>query len=329
MRIVKSPVRVSIGGGGTDLPIYCEEKGGNLIFATIDKYVYIVVNQNLDDKYSIYLENAFEELNKLEKSSNKYIRTISGELDLHSDSLSISSISDVPSGTGLGSSGSFTVSMLKALEKYSSKNLTEKELAETAFEVENKELGKSCGKQDQYAAAFGGFKRLEISKNQEVSVSELDIDEVDLDKLEESLMLFYTDERRYSGEVLEDQKKEMKEKERKLKKMDQIKDIGHQIRRELEEGNIGRYGELLDNHWSTKKKFSNKMTNPTIDEMYSCAKKNGALGGKIVGAGGGGFLMLYVPVEDQHKVKGSLENLGAKQMSFKFSQEGCEVVYED
>jgi len=329
MRIVRSPVRVSIGGGGTDLPIYCEEKGGDLMFATINKYVYIVVNQKLDDKYSISLENAFEEVNKLDNSSDKYVRTIFEKLDLDAEGLSISSISDVPSGTGLGSSGSFTVSMLKALEEYSSKNYGKRELAETAFQIENEELGKSCGKQDQYAAAFGRLKRLEISKNQEVSVSELDIDKSDLNKLQESLMLFYTDERRYSDEVLEDQKKEMKEKERKLKKMDEIKNIGHQIRRELEKGNIDIYGKLLDMHWAAKKKFSKGMTNPSIDEMYSCAKKNGAIGGKIVGAGGGGFLMLYVPVEDHYKVKENLENLGAKHMSFKFSQEGCEVVYED
>jgi len=142
-------------------------------------------------------------------------------------------------------------------------------------------------------------------------------------------MLFYTDEKRYADDVLEDQKKEMEEKDMKVQKMDKIKSIGHQIREELDNGNVDKFGELLDEHWTTKKKFSDKITNPKINKMYNIAMSNGALGGKIVGAGGGGFLMLYVPQENQVKLKKELEEYGAEHMSFEFSNQGCEVVYED
>ena len=329
MRVVKSPFRISIGGGGTDLPVYCNEKGGDLIFATIDKYVYVILTEGLEDKNSISLEKTSEDFIQLQESSNEYLKTITDYLGANKQHLTILSASDVPSGTGLGSSGSFAVSLLKAFEKYSEQNFDNKELAETAFKIENKELGKECGKQDQYAAAYGGLNRLQISQDQQVQVSKLDIDEEDLDDLEANLMLFYTDEKRYSDDVLEDQKKEMEEKDMKVQKMDKIKSIGHQIREELDNGNVDKFGELLDEHWTTKKKFSDKITNPKINKMYNIAMSNGALGGKIVGAGGGGFLMLYVPQENQVKLKKELEEYGAEHMSFEFSNQGCEVVYED
>ena len=328
MRVVRSPLRLSIGGGGTDIPAYCNERKGDLIFSTIDKYVYIFAEQRIDGKNIVSIENSSEKINQLTSSSNEYVAAVSERLGLDDTAIRISSASKVPSGTGLGSSGSFAVCLIQLLSRFSQENLDTNELAEEAFKIENKKLNQKCGKQDQYAAALGGFKRLRISREQKTSVRDIDIDKNDLDKLEESIMLFYTEEERSSSDVLKHQKKELKQSGLKMDEMDRIKKIGQRIHKSLEEGNIDMYGSLLHEHWTTKKKFSDKMTNHKIDKMYSCARDNGAIGGKIVGAGGGGFLMLYAQKEYQQKIKKKLRDLGARHMDFNFSNHGCEVVYE-
>lgn len=329
MRVVRCPLRLSIGGGGTDLPAYCREKGGDLIFSAIDKYVYVIAEQRLKDSHCISVEESFEVVNSLSESSNKYIKALSKDLDLNGTGLEIKSASTVPSGTGLGSSGAFTVCLIKSLESYYQSSFSDEELAEKAFNIENGVLNKKCGKQDHYSAAYGGFKRLRISKEEHVRVQSLDISPSDMKKLEESLLLFYTRETRSSDKILTHQQKQINSKEAKMDKMDKIKEIGAEIRDSLENGRIDEYGELLDKHWSIKKKFSQKMTNPMIDRMYSTAKEQGALGGKIVGAGGGGFLMLYAKKNDQEQIKQELEQIGAKNMEFKFSKKGFEVIYDD
>lgn len=328
MRFVRSPLRISIGGGGTDLPFYYKEEGADLMFASINHYIYIATYSTLDEKYSISLKNHSEETSKMEHISDEYVKTALELLNAEESGLDISSSSSIPSGTGLGSSGSFTVSLLKALEPYSDRELSTEKLAEMAFELEHEKLGKPCGKQDQYAAAFGGLKRLQIDENGETSIESLDVDAGSMKNLEERLMLFYTEERRYSGEILNEQKDNMDKDRSKRKKMDRIKDIGTEIREELEKGNISEYGGLLHKHWETKKKFTDKITNPKINQMYSDARDCGAIGGKIVGAGGGGFLMLYADKQDQRNVRKAMENHNAKHMEFKFEDRGCEVIHE-
>ncbi len=329
MRLVRAPLRISIGGGGTDLPFYCNERGGDLTFATIDKYVYLMVSNSLEEDYSACLDGEFQKVDDIDNLSNEYVKKVFEELDIRKKGLSISSTSDVPSGTGLGSSGSFTVGLLKSLEKYSDKNLDKKQLAEKAFEIENQDLGKSCGKQDHYASSFGGIKRLKIDKKRSTSVNNVKINQETLERLQNNLLLFYTDQKRYSEEILAEQKQEMTENTSKMKEMDKIKNIGNQIRKELKEGNLSEYGQLLDRHWRTKKKFTEKMTNPKIDEMYSKSLENGAKGGKIIGAGGGGFLMLFASQKHHDNIINTLKKYGAKHMKFNFENKGCKIVYDD
>jgi D-glycero-alpha-D-manno-heptose-7-phosphate kinase len=328
MRFVKAPLRISIGGGGTDLPFYYREKGADLTFATIDKYIYITAHSGLKNRYKISLEETREEADRIEDIKEEYVKTVLETAEVDKTGLNISSSSEVPSETGLGSSGSFTVALLKAVETWTSEDSSRKELAEKAFDIEHDMLGKPCGKQDQYASAFGGLKRLQIDRNGEACIEKLDVDVESMKKLEERLMLFYTEERRYSEDVLEEQKREMDRDYSKKEKMDRIKEIGTEIRKALENGDIPEYGQLLHRHWETKKKFTEKMTNPNIDRMYSDARDKGAEGGKIVGAGGGGFLMLFAEKEHQDEIKKTMRKHNAKHMEFKFEDSGCEVLYE-
>lgn len=329
MRLVRAPLRISIGGGGTDLPFYCTERGGDLTFATIDKYIYLTVNGSLENKYSLYLDEEFQSVENIDKLSNHYVKETFGALNIQKEGLSISSTSDVPSGTGLGSSGAFTVALLKALEKYSDKKLNQKEIAEKAFKIESKHLGKSCGKQDHYASSFGGIKRLRINEKNIASVNNLKITKETLEVLQNNLLLFYTDQKRYSEEILAEQKLEMTGNKSKMKKMDKIKKIGNRIRKELEQGDLSAYGQLLDRHWKTKKKFTEKMTNPKIDEMYSKSLEKGAKGGKIIGAGGGGFLMLFASQKHHEGIINALRGYDAKHMKFNFENEGCKILHDD
>lgn len=328
MRFVKSPLRVSIGGGGTDLPFYYKKKGADLTFAAINKYIYIIVNETLENRYQISLESTNENVGKMTQISNKYVAAVLENLNIDKNGLSIGSSSEVHSGTGLGSSGAFTVALLKALEKHSQMNLEKKELAEEAFEIERTKLNKSCGKQDQYAAAFGGIQRLKIKENGDTKIERVNIDKNSIKDLETNLMLFYTNEKRYSEGIIKEQKRQMTKEKSKMNKMDEIKEIGQRIVEQLEKGNISKYGNLLDQHWNTKKKFTEKMTNPKIDKMYSKAKQNGALGGKIVGAGGGGFLLLYAEKKNHNNIKQALQEHNAKPMNFKFEKKGCKTIHE-
>ena len=328
MRFVKAPLRISIGGGGTDLPFYYRENRGDLTFATIDKYIYITAHSKLNNGYKISLEETIEKVDELQDITGEYVKTVLETAKVDKTGLNISSSSEVPSETGLGSSGSFTVALLKTVENWTPEDSDRKELAEKAFDIEHDLLGKPCGKQDQYASAFGGLKRLQIDKNGEASIEELDVNAESMRKLEDRLMLFYTEERRYSEDVLEEQKREMERDYSKKEKMNRIKEIGTEIRKALENGNISDYGELLHRHWKIKKNFTEKMTNPNIDRMYSDALDKGAEGGKIVGAGGGGFLMLFAETEHHDEIKKTMRNHNAKHMEFKFEDSGCEVVYE-
>ena len=328
MRLVRSPLRISIGGGGTDLPFYYRKKRADLTFAAIDKYCYVAANKTLNKGFRISLEEEVEKTKEITEISNDYLRNTLKALEVNTNDYSITSISDVPSGTGLGSSGSFTVALLKALERQSPYNLDRERLAEKAFEIEHGMLDKSCGKQDQYAASFGGLKRLQIDQEGRTTVTDMEIDQGTLKELQESLMLFYTNEKRYSERILKEQRRKVVSSNSEEEKMDRIKEIGDKIRRCLEKGRVKEYGLLLDQHWQTKKRFTEKMTNPKIDKIYSKAKKNGAKGGKIVGAGGGGFLLLFAEEEKQEDIKNSIDSFKVEPMEFEFDKQGCKVVYE-
>ncbi|MFB6147862.1 MAG: hypothetical protein ABEJ66_03175, partial [Candidatus Nanohaloarchaea archaeon] len=216
---------------------------------------------------------------------------------------------DAPSGSGLGSSGAFTVGLLNAAYGYNGDRRSNRRLAEEAFDIEHNELGYPCGKQDQYASAFGGIKLLEIDEEGNTKVTPLDVDRETVKSLENNIQLYYTGQLRDSSEILEEQKEEVVSKEEKMLKMRQIKEIGKKIKQALEAGNPGKFGDLLHEHWATKKKFTEKMSNSEIDRAYTKARELGARGGKIMGAGGGGFFMFYVD-EDREEFREEMEDMG-------------------
>ncbi|MFB6146014.1 MAG: hypothetical protein ABEJ99_05960 [Candidatus Nanohaloarchaea archaeon] len=324
MIVSRSPLRLSIGGGGTDLPFYYSEEGGYLVTATMDKYVYCIVKERFEKDLRIsYSEN--EEVGSIEEIENDRARTVLERADLK-EHLEVVTIADAPSGSGLGSSGAFTVGLLNATSNYLGDQVSNKELAEDAFDIEHNELGYPCGKQDQYAAAFGGIVLLEIDENGNTTVSPLDISSDTVDKLERNIQLFYTGQLRDSTEILEEQKNQVVSNEDKMEKMRRIKAIGKDIKEALENDEPDEFGRLLHRHWSTKKKFTEKMSNPEIDKAYERARDLGALGGKIMGAGGGGFFMFYVD-ENRNEFREKMEEFGLRYMEFGFDWDGTQVIY--
>jgi len=324
--VTRSPLRLSIGGGGTDLPFYYREEEGFLVTATMNKYVYCIVKERFEEKVRLsYSKN--EEVEDIRDLKNDRARQILEDHNLKKH-IEVATLADAPSGSGLGSSGTFTVGLLNAVENFQGEKLQDKELAEKAFDIEHNKLGYPCGKQDQYAAAHGGLMVLEIDKNGETGVKPLNIDENTIKTLEENIQLFYTGQLRDSSEVLEAQKKQVLSKDQKMQKMRKIKSIGKEIKEELEKGNADNFGRLLHKHWETKKKFTSKMSNPEIDEAYSKAREEGALGGKIMGAGGGGFFMFYVN-KDRSEFRKQMEDIGLRYMDFKFDKEGTKVLLDD
>jgi D-glycero-alpha-D-manno-heptose-7-phosphate kinase len=326
MIITRSPLRISIGGGGTDLPFYYEKEGGSLITAAIDKYVYCTIKDRFEDKVRLsYSEN--EDVRDIRNLKNDRARKILELEDLRKN-IEVSTLADVPSGSGMGSSGAFAVGMIRAAKEYKGESLDDKEAAERAFDIEHNKLEYPCGKQDQYASSYGGLFQLEIDKDGKTEVNRLDISESSVEELEKNLMLFYTGKLRHSEDILQEQKEEVLTNEEKMNKMRQIKEIGEKIRYNLAEGNIDKFGELLHEHWETKKKFTDNMSSSSLDKTYTEAIENEALGGKIMGAGGGGFFVFYVK-KNKDRFIDRMEGLGLKKLDFSFDNEGSKVIYRE
>jgi len=325
MIVVRAPLRISLGGGGTDLPFYSSKFGGSLVSAAIDKYIYIIVEKRdfYDDFFIRYSKTEFAK--KVDDIEHTRIKAALKYLNIN-DPLEITSIADVPAGTGLGSSSTFLVSLLKALHIYKREDISAKTLAEEAADIEINILKEPIGKQDQYLAAFGDVIHLDIDKKGNVVVSPIDASFSTIEELENNLLLFSTGIKRETGEILSEQKKNAESDSEKMKQMHLIKEIGEEIKKALENGETAKVGKWLNVHWEAKKSFSKKMSSNDIDKAYEIGLQNGALGGKIVGAGGGGFLMFYC---DNHKpqLRNAMAKLGLKEMPFRFDKEGCKVVY--
>lgn len=322
--VTRSPLRLSIGGGGSDLPFFYREEGGSLVTATMDKYIYCMMKDRFEPAVRLsYSRN--EEVDDISDLENDRARAILSGAG-HDNHVEVVTMADAPSGSGLGSSGAFSVGLLNAVHAFNGDTMSKKRLAETAFDVEHNELGYPCGKQDQYAAAFGGIIHLEIDAEGNTTVSPLDIDRETVNTLEQNIQLFYTGQLRNASEILEEQKEEVLSHETKMEKMRRIKGIGKEIRQELEAGRPDRFGELLHRHWTTKKEFTAKMSNPDIDDAYETARDHGALGGKIMGAGGGGFFMFYV-TEDHDAFRDVMEDQGLQHMDFSFDWDGTQVIH--
>jgi D-glycero-alpha-D-manno-heptose-7-phosphate kinase len=324
MIVTRTPVRIPLGGGGTDLPSYYTQYGGFLTSAAIDKYIYVTVNKRFEPSFRISYSQT-EICDSADEIKHPIVREAVKLLGIERG-IEITSIADVPSNTGLGTSSAFTVGLLNALHTYRREKLSAKELAEEACYIEIQLLREPIGKQDQYAAAFGGIISMEIDRLGNVELKPVLLSEDTLDQLESNTLLFYTGIRRNASEVLASQSQAASlDKEKVIESMHKIKDIGRQIKRAFEAENLAHFGELLDLHWQTKKQLSDKISQSQMDEWYHAARQNGALGGKIMGAGGGGFFMFYCN-NDKNGFRKLMGKQGLKEMRFRIDFEGSKVL---
>jgi D-glycero-alpha-D-manno-heptose-7-phosphate kinase len=324
MIITRSPLRVSLGGGGTDLPSYSREHGGFLIAAAIDKYVYINIHPRFVDGFLLKYSH-MEEASSIDEIQHPIIREALRIVDVRAKNLEITSMADIPAGTGLGSSGSFTTALLKALHAYKKNLIHPSELAEQACCVEIDRLREPIGKQDQYIAAYGGITCFEFNKDGSVKAWPLDISEETLFNLEDNLLLFFTGYSRSASAILKEQDDKSRQADADMtKNLHFIKELGFRSKEALEAGDVGEFGRLMDVHWQHKKRRSSGMSSEKIDQWYDCALANGALGGKLIGAGGGGFLMFYAG--DKQRLRHAMREQGLKEVRFRFDFEGTGVI---
>ena len=324
MIITRSPLRITLGGGGTDLESYYSQHDGFLISAAIDKYVYITINKPFIPE--IFLKySKIERVMDIDSIEHPIIRESLKLIDPNIHQLEITSIADIPAGTGLGSSGSFTTALLKGLNHHEKNILSQAELAKQACEVEIEKLREPIGKQDQYIAAYGGITCFEFCKNGDVKVSPLKISKETLHNLEDNLLLFFTGYSRSASSILKEQNDKSKESdEEMISNLHFVKELGMKSKTALENGDLEEFGKLMNVHWENKKKRSGNMSNPKINEWYDLALKNGAIGGKLIGAGGGGFLMFYA--KDKSKLRKMLAEAGLEEIRFKFDFEGTKII---
>jgi len=320
MILSRAPVRISMGGGGTDLPSYYEKHGGFLLAASINKFVHIMLNKRFED--SIRLSYSKTEIVDKVKDIEHRIFRESMKFANVKKQVEIVSIADVPSNCGLGTSSTFTVALLSALFSYNRDHKTLEEIAECACNIEINLLKEPIGKQDQYAATFGGFNAYTFNKDGTVEVDAVKISEGAMMELQSNMFLFYLNKKRSAGDILKHQNKKTKQKNTDvLNRLHKIKDIGLYTKKILEKNKIDEFGDLLHEHWLIKKGLSDKISDPFIDEVYETARKNGAIGGKVIGAGGGGFLLFYCPKE-KTKLVAAMEKMGLKATWFAFEHEG-------
>ncbi len=324
MIIARSPLRISLGGGGTDLPSYYESHEGFLISAAIDKYVYITLHQTFDQEILLKYSK-FEKVTSVDEIQHPIIREALKMLEITSPNLEICSMADIPAGTGLGSSSSFTTALLRALHAMKGNIVSTRTLAEEACEIEMNRLHEPIGKQDQYIAAYGGITCMNFHKDGYVWVDPLNISNETLYNLEDNLCLYFTGFSRSAGSILAEQDKKSKEMDADMiKNLDFVKDLGYQSKKAFEAGDLDTFADIMNVHWEYKKKRSGGMSNPQIDEWYDLAMQNGALGGKMIGAGGGGFLMFYA--NDKIKLRKAMSRTGMTEVRFRFEKEGSKIL---
>ena len=324
MIIARSPLRITLGGGGTDLPSYYREHEGFLLSAAIDKYVFVTVTRPFTE--GVYLKYShLEHVDKIAQVQHPIIREGLSLLGFKTPQVEITTLADIPAGTGLGSSGSFTTALLKALYTHRRRHLNQMELAELACHIEIDRLGEPVGKQDQYIAAVGGVTCFAFHTDDTVAATPLAISMDTMFDLEDNLLLFFTGFSRNAGSILKDQNTRTKQSDGEmLKNLHYVKELGHRSKQALEKGNTRLFGELMHEHWEHKKRRSGGMSNPKIDEWYELGVKNGAIGGKLVGAGGGGFLMFMA--EDRNRLRHKMSAAGLEEVRFRFDFEGTKVV---
>ncbi|WP_119419036.1 GHMP family kinase ATP-binding protein [Desertibaculum subflavum] len=326
MIITRSPLRITLGGGGTDLPSYYREHEGFLIAAAIDRYVYITLHQTfVDDMIVKY--SRLERVASARELEHPIIREAFDLVGLSGRSIEITSMADIPAGTGLGSSGSFTTALLKALHAHRRNLVHPEELAEQACQIEIERLGEPIGKQDQYIAAYGGLTCFRFNRDGKVDAWPLAVDVETRNNLEDGLVMFFTGYSRKASSILQEQDTKTKAADGDMvANLHYVKELGLKSKEALEAGDLRRFAAHMHEHWQHKKRRSGAMSNGQIDEWYDLAMANGALGGKLIGAGGGGFLMFYA--EEKARLRHAMLEVGLQEVRFRFDFEGTKTVIQ-
>jgi D-glycero-alpha-D-manno-heptose-7-phosphate kinase len=327
MIISRSPLRISLGGGGTDLPSYYRQYGGFCISAAIDKYVYVDIHRRFVSGYLLKYSQ-LEQCDNVAAIHHPILRECLCYMKGLPDNLEIATMADIPSGTGLGSSGSFTTALLKALYALQRTSINAQDLAEAACDIELGRLKEPIGKQDQYIAAFGGLTAFHFVSDRPVRAERLKVSEDTLADLEDHLLLFFTGYSRSASAILKDQnERSIRNESEMLENLHCVKQLGFLSKEALEQGDTRRFAEIMHEHWERKRRRSGGVSSPTIDEMYELASNNGALGGKLIGAGGGGFLMFYST--DNARLRKAMGGAGLREVRFRFDFEGTKLLAND
>lgn len=320
MIIVQTPLRISFFGGGTDFPSYFTNEGGCVLSTAIDKYIFVSIKQRFDEQLRIGYTRT-EMVDRVDKIEHELIREALRKTGI-SKGIEITTTGDIPAGSGLGSSSTVTVGALHAMYSFLNKLVPADRLAKEACEIEIDILGKPIGIQDQYIAAFGGFRFMEFTPSGRVTQEDIELSVPLKRKLSENLILFFTGRTRKADMILEEQKNNIKHR---LMVLNEMKRLAYTARDELKTGNIDALGALLDESWQLKKQLASQISNDEIDDVYQRARKAGALGGKITGAGGGGFLLLYTPFEKKDTVRCALNEL--RELPFRLEPDGTKVIF--
>lgn len=326
MIIARVPFRITFGGGGTDLPSYYSKYGGFILSAAIDKYLYLYVNRPAADNRLKIKYSRYEEVDSVRDIQHDLARPALELLGITSG-IEIVSMGDIPAGTGLGSSGTYLVALLTALYEFNRERVPVQAIAEQACHIEMDLAGHPVGKQDHYLAAFGGITCLDIQPDGRVHVSPLDISITTVEDLRNNVLLFYTGIIRTSRDILQAQKQDtQKDDPTVVDSLHHTKELGYRVKEALEQGDLEQFGLLLDEHWQNKKRRSSEISHPNFDHWYELAKEKGALGGKIIGAGGGGFFMFYCPNSHKSELRKALSAAGLREMTYDFDFEGAKVL---
>ncbi|PYU23824.1 MAG: GHMP kinase [Acidobacteria bacterium] len=336
MLIVRSPVRISFAGGGTDLPAYYEKFGGAVLSTSINKYFYTILQKRTDGKIQVISSDlrvveTWRDISCMDVKSSALEIPLSVIKELQSDlSVDLFLASEIMAGTGLGSSASVCVGVLKTLATYVDLPLSKYELAERSFHIARDILGKPVGKQDEYAAAFGGLNFITFHADGTTYVEPIELRSDYLREFESSLMLFFTGVAHNSWKLLQEQEQSTKKQiGSTVESLHELHDLAEHMRGALVKGDMGTFGDLLHQSWEAKKKISSNISNPLIDEAYALARRNGARGGKVAGAGGGGFLLLSCSQPHQDKVRDALTKLQLREMAFGLDTQGAKVIVND
>lgn len=321
MIITKTPFRISFAGGGSDIADFYEQYGGCVLSTSINRYCYISIHPYFDETATMLKYSENELVRNLSEIRHRIFNCVLNERQIHG--VEITSTADIPGGTGLGSSSTFTVGLLNTLNCYQGKYMSKGKLAEKACEIEIQKLGSPIGKQDQYIAAFGGLNFIEFHRDGEVSVSPVMMQPETYLQLQENLVMFYTGDTRSANSILAEQKKNISSVD-KAANLRQMCALAKEMRQALEESRLDFFGDMLNEGWKLKRTLASGISNRLIDEAYETAMSNGALGGKLLGAGGGGFLLFYCPPKDQERLRVALR---LRCFPFSFEKEGTSVVY--